>query len=256
MGKFIIYHLSFIIYHFLWVAFMAVGLSLMLGFFQGAFAQSGVSGSAQLTHRSSKTKTEAEEEGSWQLTQFYNLEASKVLTPKVDFTAGLNVNVTETNEEKSTRVAPDLGLDMTNEYFDANAGYRITERGLDVLTMAADEDRQTTESWNANLSTKTTKYPGMRLRYNEDKNFDYLTITQTDRKTSSFSGGTDYSYHFLNFNYEYRNNTTDDYVTESTQDTDGQEARVSFRKSLLENKVTSSGSYSINNTKTLYLFFW
>ncbi|MBE9580664.1 MAG: hypothetical protein IMF18_03490, partial [Proteobacteria bacterium] len=90
----------------------------------------------------------------------------------------------------------------------------------------------------------------VRLRYNEDKDYDHLPVHETDTKTTNFSGGTDYTFRFLNFNYEYRENTTDDYVTDSTQETDTHEGRVNFRKSFLDNKITSSGSYSITNRKT------
>jgi hypothetical protein len=213
-------------------------------------AEDDIHGSAHLTHTSTDTETGGEKTSSWQFTQVYNLGVSKALTPKVGFTADLDVNVTESNEEKTTRLSPDLRLDVTNEYFDANTGYRINERGLDILTMVSDEDRYTTESWNANISTKSEKYPKVRLRYNEDRDYDHLSVHETDSKTTNFSGSADYTFQFLNFNYEYRENTTDNYVDESIQETDTHEGRVNFRKSFLDNKITSSGSYSITNRKT------
>jgi|GEM_PF-2327751 len=213
-------------------------------------AEDDIHGSAHLTHTSTDTETGGEKTSSWQFTQVYNLGVSKALTPKVGFTADLDVNVTESNDEKTTRLSPDLRLDVTNEYFDANTGYRINERGLDILTMVSDEDRYTTESWNANISTRSEKYPRVRLRYSEDKDYDYLPVHVTDSKTTNFSGSTDYTFRFLNFNYEYRENTTDNYVDESIQETDTHDGRVNFRKSFLDNKITSSGSYSITNRKT------
>ncbi len=231
-------------------AFVVMVFVSTLTFAHVACAEDRMHGSARLIHTSTDTKSDGEETSSWQLTQVYNLGVSKALTPKVGFTGDLDVNVTETDEEKTTRLAPDLRLDMTNEYFDANTGYRVNERGLDIVTMTSDEDRYTTESWNANLSTKSERYPRIRLRYNEDKDYDYLAEHETDKKTTNFSGSTDYTYRFVNFNYEYRNNTSDDYVTESTQKTDTHEGRVNFRKSFWDNKVTSSGSYLISNRKT------
>jgi hypothetical protein len=221
-----------------------------LSFSHLAYAKDDIYGSAHLTYTSTETKTDGEEDDSWQFNQVYNLGVTKAFTPKVGFTALLDVNVTETDEEKTTRLAPDLRLDMTNEYFDANTGYRLNERGLDIVTMTSDEDRHTTESWNANLSTKSERYPRIRLRYNEDKDYDHLAVHETDTKTTNFSGNADYTYRFVNFNYEYRNNTSDDYVTESTQETDIHEGRVNFRKSFWDNKVTSSGSYSLTNRET------
>ena len=225
---------------------------LTLVCFQGVCAEDDISGSANLTYLSTETKSGEEETSSWGFTQTYNLRATKEFTPKVNFAANLGVNINETNNTKTTRLTPDIRLNLRNEYFDADTGYRITEKGLDILTMATDEDRFTTESWNVNLSTKSKKYPKVRLRYNEDRNYDHLAVheTDTDTKTTNFSGSMDYKYRFLNFYYDYRNNVSDNYVTESTTETDTNEGRVNFRKSFWKNKIATSGSYSITNKKT------
>ncbi len=255
--SFIIYHLSSlissIVYH---LSFIIVRLSLvlvlvfMLGSFYDVFAEGDVSGSAHLTYRSSEEKADGEQERSSQFSQFYNLDVSKTVTPKVAFSADLDVNVTDTDGQKTTRVSPDLGLDVTNEYFNANTGYRLTERGVDVLSVDPDEERRTVESWNANMSTKFEKYPKVRLSYNEDRTYDHLPIRQTDTKTTGFSSRADYAFRFLNFDYEYRNNTSEDFSTDSTQETDTNDARIGFRKSFLGNKVTSSADYSFTERKT------
>ncbi len=223
---------------------------LTLVYFQGVCAGDDISGSANLTYLSTETKSGEEETSSWGFTQTYNLRATKKFTPKVNFAANLGINVNETNNTKTTRLTPDIRLNLRNEYFDADTGYRITEKGLDILTMVSDEDRFTTESWNVNLSTKSKKYPKVRLRYNEDRNYDHLAVRETDTKTTNFSGSMDYKYRFLNFYYDYRNNVSDNYVTESTTETDANEVRVNFRKSFWKNKITASGSYLITNRKT------
>ncbi len=215
-----------------------------------SYAEDDIHGSAHLTHTSTENETGGDKTSTWQFTQVYNVGLTKALTPKVGFSADLDVNVTESNDEKTTRLAPDLRLDMTNEYFDANTGYRMNERGLDIMTMNSDENRYTTESWNANISTKSERYPRLQFRYNEDKDYDYLAVHVTDKKDTNFSGSADYSFRFLNFNYEYRNNVSDNFVTDLTQETDTHEGRVDFRKSFLDNKITSSGSYSITNRQT------
>ena len=218
--------------------------------FRGVHAGDDISGSANLTYCSSKTKTGEEEKSSWGFTQNYNLHVTKEFTPKVNFAANLGINVNETNDTKTTRLTPDIRLNLRNEYFNADTGYRITEKGLDILTMATDDPRYTTESWNVNFSTKSEKYPKVRLRYNEDMNYDHLTVHETDTKTTNFSGSADYTYRFLDFNYGYKNNVSDNYVTESTTETNTNEGRVNFRKSFWENKIATSGSYSITNRKT------
>ncbi len=223
---------------------------LTLVCFRGVCTGDNISGSADLTYRSTETKTGEEEESAWSFTQNYNLQVNKDFNPKVNFAANLGININETNDTKTTLLTPDIRLNLRNEYFNADTGYRITEKGLDVLTMISDEDRFTTESWNVNFSTRSEKYPKVQLRYNEDLNYDHLAVRETDSKTTNFFGTADYTYRFLNFNYEYRNNVSDDYVTEAITETDTHYGRVDFRKSFWKNRIATSGSYSITNTKT------
>jgi hypothetical protein len=230
--------------------FWVVIFLLTLVCFRGICTGDDISGSADLTYLSTETKTSEEEETTWGFTQNYNLRVTKDFTPKVNFAANLGINVNETNDTKTTLLTPDIRLNLRNEYFDADTGYRITEKGLDILTMISDEDRLTTESWNINFSTKSDNYPKVRLRYNENINYDHLAVRKTDSKTTNFSGRADYTYRFLNFNYEYRNNVLDNYVTETITDTDTHYGRVDFRKSFWKNRITTSGSYSITSTNT------
>jgi len=217
--------------------------------FRGVCAGDDISGSADLTYRSTETKSGEEDESSWGFIQNYNLQAAKNFTSKVNFAANLGIHINETNDTKTTLLTPDIRLNLRNEYFDADTGYRISEKGLDILTMISDEDRFTTESWNVNFFTKSDKYPKLRLRYNEDRNYDHLAVHVTDSKTTNFSGNADYTYRFLNFNLEYINNVADDYVTESITETDTHYGRVDFRKSFWKNRIATSGSYSITNRK-------
>lgn len=219
-------------------------------FVDEAYAEDDIHGSANLSYVSRDTETDGVKENEWRFNQAYKLGVSKDFSSKVGFNADLDVNVTESNEEKTTRVAPDVRLNVKNEYFDANTGYRLNERGLDVLTMVSDEDRRTTESWNANMTTKSEQYPKVRLRYNQDKDYDHLAVRETDTENSNFAGSADYSFRFFDFYYEYRNDQSDDYVEESSQETDTHEGRVSFRKSFLDNRLTTSGSYSITDRNT------
>ena len=223
---------------------------LTLVCFRGVCTGDDIGGSADLTYRSTETKTGEEEESAWSFTQNYNLQVTKDFNPKVNFAANLGININESNDTKTTLLTPDIRLNLRNEYFYADTGYRITEKGLDVLTMISDEDRFTTESWNVNFSTRSEKYPKVQLRYNEDINYDHLAVHETDSKTTNFSGTADYKYRFLNFNYEYRNNVSDDYVTEAITETDTHYGRFDFRKSFWKNRISTSGSYSITNTNT------
>ncbi len=216
----------------------------------GVYAGDDIHGSANLSYRSTETKTGEEEKSSWGFSQTYNIQLSKEITPKVNFAADLGINVNETDSSKTTRLTPNLRLDVRNEYFDAGTGYRITEKGLDIFTMSTDEDRYTSESWTSNFSTKSEKYPKIRLRYNEDMDYDHLAVHKKNNKTTSFSGGAEYKYRFLNLFCEYKNDISDDYVTEVTTESDTYDGRINVRQSFWGNKVATSASYSINNKKS------
>jgi len=231
---------------------------LTLACFRAAYAGDDIRASADISYRSSETKKDHEKTSTWSLTQLYNLGLTKEITSKVSFNADVGVNVTkdvtETDDEKTTdkktRLYPDMRLNVSNEYFDAAAGYRLDEKGLDVLTADSDEERFTTESWNYNLYTRLEKYPKLRLRYDQDKNYDHLPVHETNTETKRFSGSADYAYRFLNFFGDYTNEISDDYVADSTQETNTLDGRIDFRKSFWSNKITSSGSYSINERET------
>jgi hypothetical protein len=223
---------------------------LVLASFRGVYAGDEIRGSADLSYRATETKTAGEKEYTWMFDQVYNLGLTKELTSKVDFTGDLGINITETDHTKTTRLYPDMRLNVSNEYFSADTGYRSDERGLDILTAGADEERATTESWNTNFYTRLEKYPKVRLRYNQDKNYDHLAVHQTNTQTDRFSGSADYAFRFLNFYYDYTNEISDNYVEDSTGETDTHDARIDFRKSIWSNRITSYGSYSINERTT------
>lgn len=216
----------------------------------GVYAEDDIHGSANLSYRSTETKTGEEKKRTWGFVQTYNMQLSKEITPKVNFGADLGINVNETDSSKTTRLTPNLRLDVRNEYFDAGTGYRITEKGLDIFTMSTEEDRYTSESWNSNFSTKSEKYPKIRLRYNEDMDYDHLAVHKKNNKTTSFSSAAEYKYQFLNLFCEYKNDISNDYVTEGTTESDTYDGRINFRQSFWENKIATSGSYSINNKKS------
>ena len=68
---------------------------LTLASFRGVYAGDDVHGSADLSYRSSETKTAQKKESAWSITQLYNLGLAKEFTSKVNFAADVNINVTE-----------------------------------------------------------------------------------------------------------------------------------------------------------------
>ena len=224
------------------IKWCSVLLLLILTFFQGAYAADDISGNAQLTYRSSSTKTEHKEK-LYGFNQTYNLGLRKDITPRINFTTDLTVNTNKTDDTSTTRLFPTFRLNITNRYFDANAGYQLTEQGLDILGVDADETRRTTERWNVNLATKSDRYPQIRYRYEEDATSDDLSLHEIDTLSRLSEYTADYTYQFLNFSGKYYKEIDDNFVEDSTQTTTIKEGRVEFRKSFWVNKITSSGSY-------------
>ena len=155
-----------------------------------------------------------------------------------------------TEETRTTTLTPDLRLSLDNEFFSADTGYRSTEKGLNILHMSTKEERYTTKSWDIGLTTKAKKYPTLQLDYNEDRNYDYLDVHDTNTKTTSFSANMDYSFRFLDFSYDYKRSTSEDFVSDILQVTDSHDKRINFNKSFWGDRITSSGSYSMGNSKT------
>ncbi|MDY7000492.1 MAG: hypothetical protein SVS15_01755, partial [Thermodesulfobacteriota bacterium] len=236
----------------------------MSGGSRRAYAEDNISGSANVSYNMSRTRSGADRQSSWDLIQRYGVDLSKDLTPNLDLAAGLDASESKTvtktgigdpepsvtEETRTTTLAPDLRLTLDNDFFNADTGYRTTEKGLNILHMSTKEARHTSESWDMGFTSNLKKYPGLQLDYNEDRSYDYLDVQERNTKSTSFSGSTDYSFQFLDFSYDYKRSTSKDHVSEIFQVTDSHDKRVNFTKSFWEDKITSSGSYSMGSTKT------
>ncbi|MBW2644916.1 MAG: hypothetical protein JRE23_01830, partial [Deltaproteobacteria bacterium] len=222
---------------------------LVLILFQSAYADD-ISGSAQIYWQTTSTEEEHEKEKSWYLSQTYNLGLSKDVTPNISFSGDLGINTTESDDTKTTRMYPSFRLNLTNEYFDANGGYQLYERGLEIFGMPSDETRRTNETWNTNLSTKSTSYPRLRFRYDKNRLYDHLSIHETDTRSERYEATADYTYQFLNFAVKHYKNVSDNFVADSTQTTTNDEGRVEFRQSFWDNRFSSSGSYRWTEQET------
>ncbi len=227
---------------------------LVLTLFQSAYADN-IGGSAQFVWRSNSRTTDDGKEKSQSLAQAYNLGLNKELTSKVSFSADVGINATEINDSeavdtKTTRLFPTFRLNMTNDYFDANGGYHLTERGLEIFGMPSDETRLTDEAWNANLRTKPTKYPTILFRFEERKKYDHLSIHETDTRSELYDTSADYTYKWLNFRARYSDDTVDNFVADTMQTTTTKEGTVDFRKSFWSNRLSSSGNYRWTERET------
>jgi len=214
----------------------------------GVHAADDVHGSAHLTYRLTQTESAEGETSTASFDQIYQLGVRKELTPKMTFLGDLDVTLSETDGEKSTCLAPDLRLDVANEYFDAMAGYRVTEKNANLLAATADGVRETSRTWNLDLVTKLRRYPVLRLRYNEDRDYDHLDERESDSQSTAFAGSLDYGWRWMTFSGTLRRTTDEDYVNDLSQETLTREGRASFNRSFLENALHASGSYSLVQT--------
>jgi len=220
-----------------------------------AFASPAFSGSAFYGYRLTETTRDGARETSWQQIHNYRLRLQKDLTEVVNFTGDLDINIRNENGEETTSLTPDLRLYVNNEYFNANAGYRRTERNISMFTFDPEQERFTTESWNVNFDTKSMEFPRIRLSYREEKSFDHLDVHRTDKKSTLFNSDIYLDYNrLLNFNYNFKRGTLEDYVTSLTRKTDTHEGITRFNRNFFNDKVTASGRYSLlfseSETKT------
>ncbi len=239
------------------IKWLIVIFMLIVTLLQSAYAADEISGSAQIIWRSGSETTENKKEKLRSLNQTYNLGLRKDITSKINFSADVGVNATETeetgtDEQKTTRLFPRFRLNITNDYFDANGGYQLNERGLDVLGMTSDESRLTTENWNANFITRSVKYPKLQFRYDENRTYDYELPHETDTRSEIYEATADYTYKFLNFTARRSENEIENFVQdkESTETATTSEGRVEFRKSFWGNRITSSGNYRWTEQET------
>jgi hypothetical protein len=80
--------------------------------------------------------------------------------------------------------------------------------------------------------------------------YDHLEDHETDNKSTLFNSRLDYDYRFLDFSYSFKRNTSENYVTDLTQETNTHEGMMSFNRNFFDDKVTTSGRYSILFSET------
>ncbi|MFV9690013.1 MAG: hypothetical protein ACNY01_03500 [Desulfobacteria bacterium] len=238
----------------------AVALVLILALSQSVHAEDSITGSAQILWRSTSTEADREKDKSIDLHQVYNINLNKDITSKVSFAADMGVNSTKTGTEdtsgdtdttRTTRLFPQFRLNVANEYFDANWGYQLDERGLDLdlLGMSSDEDRLTNETWTGSISTNLNEYPKLRIRYDKSRDFDDLSPHKEDTRSEVHEETFDYTYRFVDVTARHLEDETANLVDDSTQTATNDEARLQFTKSLWANRIATSGSYRWSDVK-------
>jgi len=223
---------------------------LILTLFQGAYAADNISGNFDITRISESTTTEGEKDISRSLNQNYNLDLRKDLTSRIYFTSYVGINMTDTDDTETTQLFPQFRLNIANNYFNANAGYLLNEKNIDMFGMDPDQTRLTTETWTYNFSTNSVKYPNLRFRYDEDKTYDHLSVQETDTLSKYYELIGDYTYKFVTLTLRHNKGKDYDYINDTDDTTTVNEGRLNFRESFWDSRITTSGTYTVTDTET------
>ncbi|MFH1076303.1 MAG: hypothetical protein V1753_05595 [Pseudomonadota bacterium] len=229
------------------VLYQCVSISVLLLplFFAPALWGKDISGNAQIGWRSITSKTEGDKTQSWFLDETYNLGLRKEITGNLSLGTGVGVNISETAESKTTNLYPNIRLGLTNEYFDANGGYQLNERGLELLGRSSDDPRLTDETWTTSLHSKSEVYPALGLRYDEVKTYDQLLPSQINKLSKFYEATTDYTLKGLELAVAHSKGANDDIVQDATQNTASNEGRAAYSQSFFNNRLSSSGAYRL-----------
>ncbi|MGE4296510.1 MAG: hypothetical protein AB7E47_00655 [Desulfovibrionaceae bacterium] len=233
----------------LFVVLLVAALGLVV-FTDVAWAEDSASGSANISMSMTDTNTNGVKDYSWQRLQSYRLALTKEVTDTINVAGELGVNVTENDIETTTRVAPNVRLNVVNDMFDASAGYRRTERNMDIPLVQANGKAYTATSWNVNLATKLKEYPKVRLNYGEDTNVDHLDVRLTDTKSTTLTGNVDHKIGIAKVYYTYRRSTSDDLVTSLSQVTESHSGKANFSTPIIDGVLSTSGSMSYGDSIT------
>ena len=242
------------------IKYWLVVFLLILTLFQVAYAADSITLNFDGTMKSESKTLEGKKDTGRTLNQVYRLDLRKDITSKIYFTAYAGANATEDTEEtedieatdgtETTRLSPQFRLNIANDYFNANGGYLLNETGIDMFGIhPTEETRLTTETWTSNFSTKSVKYPNIRFRYDEQKNYDHFSVHSKDSLSRYYEILGDYTYKFVSFTLRHSKDKDYDYVKDTDDTTTINEGRINFRESFWGNRITTSGTYTVTDTE-------
>ena len=239
------------------IKYWLVVFLLILTLFQVAYAADSITLNFDGTMKSESKTIEGKKDAERTLNQVYHLDLRKDITSKIYFTAYAGANATEDTEEteetdgtETTRLSPQFRLNIANDYFNANGGYLLNETGIDMFGIhPTEQSRLTTETWTSNFSTKSLKYPNIRFRYDEQRNYDHLSVHSQDSLSKYYELLGDYTYKFVEFTLRHSKDKNYDYVKDTDDTTTVNEGRINFRESFWSNRITTSGIYTVTDTE-------
>jgi len=243
------------------IKYWLVVFLLIVTLFQDVYAADSISLNFDGTMKSaSKTNMEGKKDVSHSLNQVYHLDLRKDITSKIYFTTYAGANAIEETEEteeteeadgrETTRLSPQFRLNIANDYFNANGGYLLNETGIDMFGIhPTEQSRLTTKTWTSNFSTKSVKYPNIRFRYDEQKDYDHLSVHLKDSLSKYYELLGDYTYKFVEFTLRHSKDKIYDYVKDTDDTTTVNEGRINFRESFWGSRITTSGTYTVTDTE-------
>jgi len=222
----------------------AVGLCLLLIHLSAPFSE------AVLLHLNGNWSIPfGDDDGPWDLGQSYNLSFDHDPTAMINLNGNVRYTTTEQQgEDKTSTLAPSLSLGVNNDIF------RFNLSGSQNIRQTGDDPTYTYQSWSSNFSTNFANdlFPQLRLSYGQSTSKNDANPVTLDSDNDNFSAGIDYQWEFIKLRYNYRNDTNNDNISHSTNQTIGHSTNIQLTKNLFNNRLLLSAShqYSINTTET------
>lgn len=197
-------------------------------------------GTSDTFYQTTENKSDEGTDSSWSMVLGNYLGFKNTISPNMNYSFDVRTIVNETDIHKNTTIYPNGQFNLNNNFFDAGLGYQRTERD------PSDGPRFTSSSWNCNINSRLEKIPQIRLQYSQDKNYDHLSVHNSDDESKRFFGSVQYKYDFINMQFNYNRRDSDDYVQDTVQESENLLGKVDVRKSFFNNKLFLNSEYGWN----------
>ncbi len=179
------------------------------------------------------------------VTQNYNLGFSKTLTNTIKLSGDLRTSKNKTDSVKTNSFDPTVFLYMTNEYFNSNIGYQMSDRLLST------GDSIVSKSKNLTFSTAPSGFPSLSLNYNGTRTKDDLSDHDTNGKQSYFNGSTGYGLYGVNTQYNYSKSESENFVSKTKQETPTHFGSIRYHSNFFQDRLSLNLDSGMTKTKTI-----
>jgi hypothetical protein len=252
--------LSICVFCFLFFVFCS-----LLFFYSSAFAAEGLSGWLNLNYSNTEQFENGEKiSSSDSLLQNYYLSYGRPLTPALSYQLYLRTSLSDSHstdsEGNSTStyqrsMEPALDISLRNPMYGLSAGYRRQEQWS--TAQLNDDSRKTTEYYYLRIDITPYELPSLYLQYDRQRNYDYLSPSETDTTGTTYSGTSAYTYSYkdlkTSYNLSYTHSISEMPIgttSKSTNDNFNGSYNMNYNKSFWSGRVNVSAGYQGNYSWT------